>query len=679
VLTLRGRIGHVAAALAVAAAVVGTRARPLAAQAGVVRHPLDALSTAEYWTIYDVLHASGHVDSATYVASVLLREPPKDAVLAWKPGMPIPREATVVLTRHGTTAEAIVDIAARTVASYRVVPGVQAPFVQAEFAEIGELVKNDPRVRAALARRGITDLTTVACETDPAGYVGLPEQDGRRTAWSICANLHGVYRPNGRPIEGVYAFVDVGARTVLRVDDSGPVPVPADPVDFDEQPTEPRTGTTPITVSQPLGPGFQITDGEISWQRWHFRFRVDPRVGPVLNLVRFDDGGRQRSIMYEGSLSEIFVPYMDPDEVWASHVYIDAGEYLVGGLMKPLREGVDCPPTAVFVHGVVPSERGLPILRPRLACLFERTGGQVAWRHGQETTVDPMDISGRPGRDLVLRTAAVVGNYDYILDWTFKQDGSIHVGVGATGIIEAKGVASRVVAADSTRPLGSSPAGAAASPDAYGHLVAENTVGVNHDHFFSFRLDMDVDGERNSLVVDHLTPKRLPATNPWRKSLWTVESSVAHTEHDGMLDLHMEQPTLWRIINPNVHGPLGYPTGYEIVPGMTGMALLSPDDWPQRRAAFSEHALWVTPYRRDELYAAGVYTTNSKGDDGLAVWTKADRPIENADIVAWYTMGFHHVTRAEDWPVMPTLWHEFVIRPFDFFPRNPTLDLPLTP
>jgi primary-amine oxidase len=63
----------------------------------------------------------------------------------------------------------------------------------------------------------------------------------------------------------------------------------------------------------------------------------------------------------------------------------------------------------------------------------------------------------------------------------------------------------------------------------------------------------------------------------------------------------------------------------------------------------------------------------------LAIWTKANRPIENIDIVAWYTLGFHHAPRAEDWPVMPVMWHEFILRPFDFFPRNPMLDLPATP
>jgi primary-amine oxidase len=48
---------------------------------------------------------------------------------------------------------------------------------------------------------------------------------------------------------------------------------------------------------------------------------------------------------------------------------------------------------------------------------------------------------------------------------------------------------------------------------------------------------------------------------------------------------------------------------------------------------------------------------------------QANRPIENTDIVAWYTVGFHHVPRAEDWPVMPVMWHDFVIGPFDFSAR----------
>jgi primary-amine oxidase len=51
----------------------------------------------------------------------------------------------------------------------------------------------------------------------------------------------------------------------------------------------------------------------------------------------------------------------------------------------------------------------------------------------------------------------------------------------------------------------------------------------------------------------------------------------------------------------------------------------------------------------------------------------------NTDIVAWYTMAFHHVPRPEDWPQMPTMWHDFTLRPFDFYSKSPLMDLPMQP
>jgi Cu2+-containing amine oxidase len=45
------------------------------------------------------------------------------------------------------------------------------------------------------------------------------------------------------------------------------------------------------------------------------------------------------------------------------------------------------------------------------------------------------------------------------------------------------------------------------------------------------------------------------------------------------------------------------------------------------------------------------------------------------DIVLWVNVGLHHLTRAEDQPVMPTVWHSFKLRPLNFFNRNPALDL----
>ena len=107
--------------------------------------------------------------------------------------------------------------------------------------------------------------------------------------------------------------------------------------------------------------------------------------------------------------------------------------------------------------------------------------------------------------------------------------------------------------------------------------------------------------------------------------------------------------------------------------------LMPADDQLRQRAGFTDYHLWVTPQSQKERFAAGSYPNLSEPGQGLPRWTAADRSITNRDVVVWYTLGFHHVVRAEDWPIMPTVWHELELRPFDFFARNPAIDLPEQP
>ena len=95
-----------------------------------------------------------------------------------------------------------------------------------------------------------------------------------------------------------------------------------------------------------------------------------------------------------------------------------------------------------------------------------------------------------------------------------------------------------------------------------------------------------------------------------------------------------------------------------------------------KRAAFTRHHIWATPYRTEERYPAGVYVNQSNGEDGIETWTAADRNIENTDIVVWHTFGIMHLPRLEDFPVQPVVRCGFALVADGFFDENPTLDMP---
>jgi primary-amine oxidase len=651
-----------AAAVAVAGMSVGPAAVPLHAQE---RHPLDPLTWQEHWTVLEVLRDAGRYTTDTGVALVSLHEPPKQAVWDWVPGRSLPRAAHAVLLEQDGTYEAVIDLDARRVTSYTHIPGAHAHWLDFEFEVMSDDVKEHPDFIEAMRRRGITDFTFIDCGGGPPGYFGIPEEEGRRVAHVVCYDARQVRNPWTRTIEGLTVVYDMSTREVIRVVDEGVIPLAETVADYDEATLGPLLAPLPpITITQPLGPGFTVDGHRVTWHNWSFHLRPDHRAGMIISTVRWRDGERDRPVMFQGHISEIFVPYQDPAFAWYTRNFLDIGEYVAGGLAKPMTPGIDCPNHAVWFNQTVVTDNGRPRDVPRVLCLFERAPGEVLWRHDDE---------GRPRRDLVARMTAVLGNYDYIIDWVFQQDGAIRVMVGATGIPEVKIVAERnaVAATDGQTD-------ARARADAYGRFVADNIVAVNHDHYFSFRLDLDVDGSVNRFHADRLEVERLPEAHP-RRSVWVHREQVLRRERDARLSMDMHRPALWRVASPSGRNHVGYATSYQLVPGHNVHTLLSDDDYPRRRAGFIDHHLWVTPYDPDERFAAGMYPTLSRPGEGLPAWTAGNRSIEDTDIVLWYTMGMHHVARAEDWPIMPVAWHSFELRPFDFFGGNPALRLPRVP
>ena len=630
-----------------------------------VQDPMDPFTAEEYSMVASVVKSSHNVSDSVRYPLVTLNEPPKSDVLHWKPGEPIDRQAFAILKDGPRAFEAIIDITGRKIASWKEIQGVQPGILAEEWKAAQDAVLSDAHWQAAARKRGLTDFSNVVCIPLTVGNYGVAEEKGHRLVRVPCFDSEGVKNYWGRPIEGLIALVDLGNYKVIKLIDAGIVPVPKAPVDFDEKSVGPlRESPEPIEISQPQGHSFKIDGHTVSWQNWNFHFRIDPRVGPVISRVQYRDKSKVRSILYEGSASELFVPYMDPNVGWYFRTYMDAGEYGIGKFAAPLEPGLDCPANAEYFDTVFADDKGVPYTQKRAACLFERYAGDMAWRHYEG--VNGQNES-RKRTDLVLRLVSALGNYDYIFDWVFSQNGTIRVALGSSGIEQVKGVSSRTVTDDKD-----------GRDTAYGRMVAEHTVAVNHDHFFSFRLDLDVDGPQNSFEYDSLKTVLL-GKESLRKSIWVSDAKIAATEQEAKLQINLQKPKIWRVINPNVKGPLGYPVSFELKYGANAVSLLSPDDFPQMRAGFTDYHLWVTLYRPNERYAGGTFPNQSQGGDGLPKWTRASRPIKDTDIVLWYTLGFHHMVRTEDWPVLPTVWEGFELRPFDFFDRNPALDLPKGP
>ena len=622
-------------------------------------HPLDALAADEINQVVFLLKQAKRMRADAKVASISLLEPDKKEVLAWTSGTPFSRRASVVVLQDGKTYKGVVDLRSRKVASWEAVADGHAGFLLEEVLGSAEIVRHDAAWQAAMRKRGVTDFAHIMCNPLSVGYVADETERRRRLMNVPCFDTHGEgNNAFGRPIEGLMAVVDLNERKVLRLVDLGPVPIPPEMPKYDyPSQNPPRSPLKPVEMTTPNGPNFTIDGGRVRWQNWSFHLRLDRRSGPVLSLVNWNDHGNERSVAYQMAASEMFVPYMDPTPTWSFKSYLDAGEYGLGLLALPLSPGRDCPSNAVYLSGTLPDDNGRPTQMDRAICVFERNAGDPAWRHAETGS---LGVESRPEVDLVVRSIPVIGNYDYILDYVFTQKGEVVVRVGATGMDAVKGVRSHKL----TDPT-------AAEDTKYGTLIGPGVVGINHDHYVNFRLDLDVDGPDNTFMIDHVVPRNAPPESV-RRTYWQVESMSQSTE--GPVETHGHDGQL-RLVNPNKTNAYGYNPGYVLMEGHNASSLLSEDDPIQGRALFAKSPVWISRYMPNERFGAGEFANESAPGEGLPRYTADKGPATDTDLVLWYTVGFRHITRAEDWPVMPTLWHEFRLRPFNFFDRNPALDL----
>lgn len=626
-------------------------------------HPLDPLSSTEISEAVQVVSTSKSLASDAFFPTVTLKDPDKAAVLNYTSGVTPPREALVVVLEQAQNLiyEGVVNLDTDTVTTWRVVSEGQPAILESDFELLSSVVKADARWQAAMARRGVTDLDQVQVDGWAPGLLSDAEEaSGARLIRGL--SYFGGDDPSSfynRPIEGVLVTVNLNTGEIVDFFDSGVIsPISNDSTNLDPSANESnRPMLAPLEIEQPNGQGFSIHGNQITWDNWSFHYRMDPRAGLVVNLVNYNDNGQERSILYDGRLSEMAVPYADTDTTWQFRNAFDVGEYGLGRLSNSMVLGREVPTNAVLIDSVFADDFGAPYISEDSLGVYERDSGLI-WQHYDYVTDT---TQGRRGRELVLTYIVTIGNYDYALDWVFGQDGSIKVEAQLTGQLLLKGTPATTSDELSER-------------DAYGTLVAPNLIAPNHQHFFNFRLDMDIDGVQNAAIEENTKSDPTGLNNPTGNAFRATETLLT-SELKAQRDWDYLQNRAWEFVNSDHTNALGGDIGYTLEVEGNALPFASYNSDIRQRAGFINHHLWVTQYNPNELWAAGDYPNQGRVNQGLPKYTADDQSIVDTDIVTWYTLGTTHIPHPEEYPVMPVEQVGFKLKPSGFFTRNPALDV----
>lgn len=622
-------------------------------------HPLRRVTADEIESNREVLVKAGYVTSQTRFTLVTLVEPDKSALRAGKKNLD--RQLRTLLLERGTgeVQELVVSLTTGRVLSARQVDVEwegQPPIIAEEFELAEKMIRRDTDWQAAMKRRGISDFSRVRICALSAGCFDIEGEEGRRLVRGTAfVQFHDNDNPWAHPVEGVVAYLDLNSGDVVRLVETDALPIPEQCYNFHLEEGLPSARTTqrPIEITQPEGASFQMVGDVFTWEKWQLRLGFDPVEGLVLHQIGFEDGGVVRPIIYRASIAEMVVPYGDPSPVRFWQNYFDAGEYSLGKSANSLELGCDCLGEIHYEDAVLADDFGHARTIRNAVCMHEEDAG-ILWKHTDEFT-GSVDV--RRQRRMVISFFITVGNYDYGFYWYLYLDGTIQLECKATGIVFT-----------AAYPEDD-------KPNRWASKIGKGLGAPYHQHMFSARLDMGVDGGNNA--VDEVNVQRVPigADNPYGNA-FTKTTTRLKTESAGARLADNMLGRTWHVVNPGRLNQHGQPVGYALYPEGRPPLLADPESSIARRAGFATRHLWVTPYAPEERFPSGTYVNQNPGNDTLTEWVAQDRDIDDTDIVLWHTFGMTHFPRPEDWPIMPVDTCGFVLKPQGFFDQNPTLDVP---
>ncbi|KAK3386275.1 copper amine oxidase [Sordaria brevicollis] len=675
-------------------------------------HPLGPLSASEITLSSTLIKSLWPPSTPLHFKIITLLEPPKAELMPYlvaerscsfqAPPLDIPRRSFIVYSLRGThnVHEAIVNLTTSTVESNaKLGPFQHANSDGEEILAVERALLADPRVKEEVAKLKLPEGSKIVIDPWIYGSDGVKDETGKKFYDDKRVMQCFLYMRDPKNSEEEdschYAFplpispvVDPVTLEVVRVDVL-PTGLGAEVNGGEVKPWTPRPGNEyipelqkelrsdlkPLQVVQPEGVSFTVEPYSemgrlIRWQKWDFKVGFNQREGMVVYDVHYDN----KPLFYRLSLSDMAIPYSDPRHPFHRKAAFDLGDAGAGIMANNLKLGCDCLGSIYYISGVLTDGSGSPVNMPNVICVHEQDAG-IGWKHTNYRTNRAVVTRQR---ELVLQTILTVSNYEYILSFVFNTSADLAYEARATGIL-------------STQPVDLE---LSHTPHPYGTIVHPGVLAGYHQHFFSLRIDPMLStsstpilspstGPRNAIVYEECVPlpydpSKPPSENPQNPHGTGYTLTTTPITTSGGYDLSPTTGRVFKIISPQSHNPINsLPPGYKLhIPPMQPI-LAHPSSFHHKRAEFADHSLYITKYREGELYAGGKYTNQSRGGTGVRSWAERRDRLDEAgdDPVVWVQFGLQHVPRTEDFPVMPVETSRVVLRPSNFFERNPAIDV----
>ncbi|KAL1613537.1 peroxisomal copper amine oxidase [Diplodia seriata] len=633
-------------------------------------YPIDPLSEVEIEKAVAVIRKE-HPD--LHYNAVTLWEPRKLEMQAWlaNPQVnPKPRRrADVVCIGPGSKVyDGIVDLEDEKIVSFALTEGVQPLITMEDLQIVESVVRKDPKVVEQCGILGIpaSDMHKVHCDPWTIGY---DERFGTKVRLQQALMY---YRPHVDDCQYVYPLdfcpiFNADTQEIIHID------IPkvrrplntAPPNNYHAASIEAeggyRTDLKPINITQPEGVSFTMDGRFINWQNWKFHIGFNYKEGLVLSNVTFNDKGNERPVFWRISLAEMVVPYGNPEHPHQRKHAFDLGEYGGGYMTNSLSLGCDCKGAIHYMDFAYANRAGQAQTIKNAICIHEEDAG-ILFKH---TDFRDESVTVTRARKLIISQIFTAANYEYCVYWIFHQDGTIQLEIKLTGILNT-------YACNPGEDL-----------HGWGTEVYPGVNAHNHQHLFCLRLDPNIDGPNNTVVVADAvrgegavgSPENFYGNAFYCKKTPLTTQGTSHSDYDG------HTGRTWEICNPNKLNPYSKkPVSYKLVSREVPPLLPKEGSLVWKRAGFARHAVHVTKYDDEQIHPAGRHVPQTSGEPsmGLPAWIAADphASVENTDVVMWHTFGITHFPSPEDFPVMPAEPMTLLLRPRNFFTRNPCLDVP---